>query len=227
VADVSSRNENDPDRHAGQPVLRAGPSPQESQQTLIMLHGRGGTAASIMSLYRRLDLPSDIARVAPQAAGNNWYPQRFLSPLEDNQPWIDAALRRVDSLVEEVTAQGVASHRIALLGFSQGACLAAEYVARHPRRYGAVMILTGSLLGPLDLPRTYAGSLASTPVFMGTSDPDELVPLEHVESTARELARLGAEVDFRVYPGMPHTVNEDELLACRQLIQSMGGGLGT
>jgi predicted esterase len=225
VADTSLQYEHDPDPHAGQPVLRVGPSPQESPQTLIMLHGRGGTAASIMSLYRRLELPGDVARLAPQAAENNWYPHRFLSPLETNQPWIDSALRRVDSLVDEVTAQGVASHRIALLGFSQGACLAAEYIAQRPRRYGAVMILTGSLLGPLDLRRTYAGSLEGTPVFIGTSDPDELVPLEHVENTARVLGRLGAEVDFRVYPGMSHTVNQDEIRACRRLIQSIGGDL--
>ena len=187
-----------------------------------MLHGRGGSAESIMSLLPRLDVPQ-VAALAPQAAGHSWYPQRFLSPLDINQPWIDSALRRVDALIEELIAEGVASDRIALLGFSQGACLASEYVARHPRRYGAVMILTGSLFGPLDLPRPYSGSFEGAPVFIGTSDPDELVPTEHVANTARALESLGANVDFRRYPGMPHTVNDDELQACRRLIQAIRG----
>jgi predicted esterase len=212
----------DVDPHAHGPVLRVGPPPQEAPATLVMLHGRGGSAESILSLYPRLDLPQ-LAALAPQAAGNSWYPQRFLSPLAINQPGIDSALRRVDALVEELLAAGVASDRLALLGFSQGACLASEYVARHPRRYGAILILTGSLFGPLDLPRSYAGSLAGAPTFIGTSDPDELVPAEHVANTARVLEGLGAAVDFRRYAGMAHTVNDDEMEACRQLLRSIGG----
>jgi predicted esterase len=215
----SSRSADD-DPHAGGRVLRLGPHPEQAPATLIMLHGRGGTAASILTLYPRLNLPH-VAAAAPQAAENSWYPQRFLAPLEANQPWIDSALRRVDTLVEEVTALGVSSNSLALLGFSQGACLAAEYVVRRPRRFGAVLLLTGSLFGPADAMRKYSGSLAGTPVFLGTSDPDEHVPRERVEETARVLEQLGASVDLRVYPGMPHTVNEDELLACRALIESI------
>jgi phospholipase/carboxylesterase len=210
----------DADPHAGGNVLRLGPPPEQAPATLIMLHGRGGTAESIASLYPRLDLPN-VAALAPQAAGNCWYPNRFLSPLESNQPWIDSALRRVDSLVEEMIGAGVSTDRIGILGFSQGACLASEYVVRHPRKYGAVMILTGSVFGPLDAPRNHLESLEGTPVFIGAGDPDELVPLPHVERTARLLERLGGDVDFRVYAGKPHTVSEAELAACRALIEGI------
>jgi phospholipase/carboxylesterase len=218
VSDITRSAEADP--HAGGSVLRLGPPPERSVATLIMLHGRGGTAESIASLYPRLDLPN-VAVLAPQAAGNSWYPNRFLSPLETNQPWIDSALRRVDLLVDELIALGVSTDRIGILGFSQGACLASEYVVRQPRKYGAVMILTGSVFGPLDLPRGPLGSLEGTPVFIGASDPDELVPLPHVERTARLLEQLGGDVDFRVYAGKPHTVSEAELAVCRALIEGI------
>jgi predicted esterase len=208
----------DAEPHAGGNVVRLGPPPERSVATLIMLHGRGGTAESIASLYPRLGLPN-VAALAPQAAGNQWYPNRFLAPIESNQPWIGSALRRVDSLVEELIGAGVSTDRIGILGFSQGACLASEYATRQPRKYGALMILTGSVFGPLDSPRNDSGSLEGTPVFIGASDPDELVPLPHVERTAGILEQLGGDVDFRVYPGKAHTVSEEELAACRALVE--------
>jgi predicted esterase len=207
----------DLDPHARQPVLTAGPAPEKAEATIILLHGRGASARDILSLYSELDAEK-LAAVAPQAAGNTWYPYSFLSPLEANQPYLDSALDRIDSLVDDLLGRGIPSTRIALLGFSQGACLTLEYAARHPRRYGALIGLTGGLIGPPGTPRRYPGSLAGTPVFLGTSDPDPHVPFERVEETEVVLSRMGAKVELRRYPGMPHTINEDELEACRKLL---------
>ena len=206
------------DPHAGQPVLRAGPPPETAGAALVMLHGRGADAESILSLYDVLGL-DNVAALAPQAAGNTWYPYPFLAPLQANQPHLDSALGRVETLVADLLSRGVASDRIALLGFSQGACLTTEYVARNPRRYGAVMGLTGGLIGPPGTPRDYSGSLQGTPVFLGTSEPDPHIPIERVLETEAVLTRMGAKVEVRRYPGMPHTVNQDEVEACRALLQ--------
>lgn len=216
--DVSRRSSGSgPDPDAGQPVLTAGPAPAEAGAVLLLVHGRGATADSILSLHRELGLPA-VAALAPQAAGFTWYPNSFLAPLEANQPWLDSALRRLESLVREMLARGVESDRLALLGFSQGACLALEFTARHPRRYGAVMGLTGGLIGPPGAVRSYPGSLAGTPVFLGTGDPDPHVPFARVQETAAVLQRMEAVIELRRYPGMPHTINEDELGVCRSLL---------
>lgn len=214
-----------PDPHAGQPTLAAGPPPERADATLILVHGRGATAESILSSYSALGL-GELAALAPQAAGSTWYPQSFLAPLEANQPFLDSALRRLEALVADLLARGVSSDRIALLGFSQGGCLTLEFTARHARRYGAVMGLTGGLIGPPGTPRDYPGSLHGTPVFLGASDPDPHVPFERVRETEEVLARMGAAVDLRRYPGLPHTVNEDELDACRILLQRVASGNG-
>jgi len=214
-----------PDPHAGQPTLVAGPAPEQAVATLILVHGRGATAESILSLYAALGL-GELAVLAPQAAGSTWYPHSFLAPLEANQPFLDTALRRLESLTADLLARGVPGDRIALLGFSQGACLTLEFTARHPRRYGAVMGLTGGLIGPPGTPRDYPGSLHGTPVFLGASDPDPHVPFERVRETEEVLVRMGAAVELRRYPGMPHTVNEDELNACRRLLQHVASGNG-
>ena len=208
------------DPHASEPVLMAGPPPQDVRAALILIHGRGASAQSILSLYDALGIPK-LAALAPQAAGNTWYPLSFLAPLESNQPYLDSALRRIESLVNELLGLRIASDRIAILGFSQGACLTSEFVARNPRRYGAVMALTGGLIGPPGTPRDYRGTLDGTPVFLGASDPDPHVPFERVSETESVLARMGATVDVRRYPGMPHTINEEELDACRELLRAM------
>src|SRR4051812_8752307 len=135
-----------PDPHAGQPVLRVGPAPEEAPATLILLHGRGASAEDILSLWDEFGL-NELCALAPQAAGNTWYPQSFLAPLEANQPYFDSALGKIKTIVADILACGVESERIALLGFSQGACLTCEFIARNPRRYGAVMALTGGLIG--------------------------------------------------------------------------------
>ena len=205
------------DPHRNQRIVAAGPAPERAPATLVLLHGRGASAEGMISLYDALGMES-IAALAPQAAGNTWYPHSFLAPIEANQPYLDSALRRVESVVDDLIARGIAGDRIAILGFSQGACLTSEFVARHPRRYGAVMALTGGLIGPPGTPRNYAGSLGGTPVFLGTSDPDPHVPFERVQETQEVLERMGAKVEVRRYPGMPHTINQEELEVCRELL---------
>jgi predicted esterase len=201
-------------------AIVAGPSPTDARGTVVMLHGRGGAAEDMIGLFKDLRLV-DLAAVAPQAPGHTWYPQSFLAPLEANQPYLDEALARVESIVAELISAGVKSKQIALLGFSQGACLASEFVARHPRQYGAMMALTGGLIGPPGMKRNYSGSLAGTPVFLGSSDPDPHVPFERVIETKTVLSAMGAVVELRRYPGMPHTINQDEMEACQGLLQGM------
>jgi predicted esterase len=209
------------DPHANQPVLTAGPAPEQAKATLVLVHGRGGTAQDILSLYGELGF-DDVAALAPQAAGYTWYPHSFLAPLESNQPWLDSALRRLSSIVDDLLGRGIQSDKIALLGFSQGACLTSEFVARHPRRYGAVMVLTGGLIGPPGTPRNYTGSLDGTPVFLGCGDPDPHIPFGRVLETEQVFSRMGATVEVRRYPGRPHTISQDELDACRNLIRRLG-----
>jgi predicted esterase len=208
------------DPHAGQPVLATGPDIEDADAILIMLHGRGAGAEDMLGLYDALGL-DNVAALAPQAAARTWYPQSFLASLEDNQPYLDSALRLIGALVDDLIGAGIPSHKIALLGFSQGACLTCEFIARYPRRYGAAMGLTGGLIGPPGTPREYRGGLDGTPVFLGTSDPDMHVPVARVEETRDVLSAMGAAVELRLYPGMPHTVNEEELQICRGMLQAI------
>lgn len=216
----SNRSGNIDDPHADQPLLRAGPSPDKAAGTIVLIHGRGASADSILSLHKVLGIPN-LSALAPQAAGHTWYPNSFLASIETNQPYLDSALNRIDSIIDDLLSQTIPSERIALLGFSQGACLTSEYVARHPRRYGAVMALTGGLIGPPGTPRDYPGSLQGTPIFLGTSDPDPHVPFPRVRETEAVLAQMGAKVEVRRYPGMPHTINQEEMDLCRTMLESM------
>jgi predicted esterase len=206
------------DPHANQLVATAGPPPEDADAAIVLVHGRGATAESMLSLYEELGVET-VAAIAPQAAGHTWYPQSFLAPIEANQPYLDSALTRIESVIADLLTAGLPSERIMLLGFSQGACLTSESIARHPRRYGAVMALTGGLIGPPGTPRDYPGSLAGTPLFLGTSDPDPHVPFARVQETQAVLTRMGAAVELRRYPGMPHTINEEELDICRTMVQ--------
>lgn len=206
---------NDP--HAGGPLLTAGRPTAEARGALILIHGRGATAESILDLAEYLRHPA-LAYLAPQAAGNTWYPYSFLEPAARNEPYLSSALARVGAVVAEVEAAGIPAERIFLGGFSQGACLAGEYVARNARRYGGLIAFSGGLIGPAGTPRDYAGSLDGTPVFLGCSDVDPHIPLGRVEETAAVLARLGARVDKRIYPRLGHTINQDEIDAAAALL---------
>jgi len=210
---------NSQDPHAGQPVLRAGSPLADARLVAIMIHGRGASAENILQLAREFHA-SDIAYLAPQAAGSTWYPYSFLSPIEQNEPGISSGLRVIESLIDDVTRQGSQPERIVLMGFSQGACLSLEFAARHPRQYAAIVGFSGGVIGPPGTPRDYAGTFDRTPVFLGCSDVDPHIPLERVHETAAVFRRMGASVDERIYPGMGHTVANDELEAVDALLSA-------
>jgi phospholipase/carboxylesterase len=206
--------------HQGRPVLAAGTPLAQAQAAMILIHGRGATAESILDLAAEVDRPG-FAYLAPQAAGNTWYPNSFLAPIPSNEPGLSSGLAVIDGLLAHLAVAGLPPERTILLGFSQGACLTLEYVARHARRYGGVAGLSGGLIGPDGTPRAYAGSLAGTPIFLGCSDVDFHIPKERVEESAAVLRRLGGAVTMRLYPNMGHTVNADELVAVRSLMAGL------
>lgn len=206
--------------HSGQPVYAAGEPLEDARAAAIFVHGRGASAPSILSLAGEFDAPG-MAYLAPQAAGFTWYPNSFLAPIESNQPWLGSALALLGALVRHVEQAGFSSERVLLLGFSQGACLASEFVARNARRYGGLVALSGGLIGPDGTPRDYGGSLAGTPVFLGCSDVDAHIPAARVEHSAEVLAALGGEVDMRLYPGMGHTVNQDEIEQVQAMLSAL------
>jgi phospholipase/carboxylesterase len=202
--------------HQGQPVLEAGEPVATARAAIILIHGRGASAADIMTLGAEVMHPG-FAYLAPQAAGNAWYPNPFTAPMESNEPYLSSALEVVASLLASVE-KTVPADRIILLGFSQGACLTLEFAARHARRFGGVVGLSGGLIGPDGTPRDYPGSFDGTPVFIGCSDIDPHIRKDRVLEAAEVYRRLGAKVTAKLYPGMGHTVNEDEIEAVRGMV---------
>ncbi len=190
---------------------------------MVMIHGRGATAESILSLVQAVDTPG-FAYLAPQAAGNTWYPNSFLAPIESNEPGISSGLAAIHDLMKRINAAAIPPERTMLLGFSQGACLSLEYAARHARRYGGIAGLSGGLIGPEGTPRNYSGSFDGTPVFLGCSDVDLHVPPERVRETMRLFETMGAVVTMRLYPGMGHIVNDDEVNAVRAMMAALAPG---
>jgi len=203
--------------HQGQPILATGAPLTQARAAMIMLHGRGATADSILSLANEFTVDG-FAYLAPQAANGTWYPYRFLEPIERNEPWLSSALHVIDDLITHAIAAGIPAERIMLLGFSQGACLTLEYAARHAQRYGGIIGLSGGLIGPDDTPRHSAGSLDGTPIFLGCSDVDVHIPLERVHETTRILRQLGGDVSERIYPNLDHTINQDEIDFVNELL---------
>lgn len=198
------------DPHGAAPVARHGAPLGEASGAVILVHGRGATAEGMLLFAEEIGR-RDLAYLAPQAAHNTWYPQSFLAPREVNEPGLSSGLALLERMVSDLGESGYGSERVALVGFSQGACLALELVARHPRRYGTVAGLTGGLIGPPGEVWEPAGSLEGTPVFLGSGDPDPHVPWGRVEETARLFREAGAEVELARYPGRPHTVSHDEV----------------
>jgi predicted esterase len=186
----------------------------------IFVHGRGADARDILSLAGEID-PGDVAFVAPEAAGHTWYPYSFLAPVEQNEPGISSGLRVLHGLVERFDAAGIPAGRLLLLGFSQGACLALEYAARHAQRFGGIAGLSGGLIGPPGAPRDYPGSFAGTPVFLGCSDEDPHIPKARVEETAGVLEGMGAVVTMRLYGDIGHEVSADELAFVREMLDAV------
>ncbi|ODS52651.1 MAG: phospholipase [Acidobacteria bacterium SCN 69-37] len=205
------------DPHADLPVVTAGAALTDATVAVIAIHGRGASPLDILMLESRL-AHRDVAWLAPTAAGRRWYPHRFIAEIAANEPDLGSALRRIETLVDEILEAGIPHDRIVFLGFSQGACLSSEFVARQPRRWGGLVMLSGGLIGPPGTTWTTPGSLAGTPVFIGCSDVDAHIPLARVEESAQVLTRLGGDVTLRIYPGMAHTVNADELDHARSVL---------
>jgi phospholipase/carboxylesterase len=205
------------DPHRDQPVLTGGRKLSNATGAVILLHGRGASAEDILDLGLEFDRP-DLAYLAPQAEGNTWYPYSFLAPKQQNEPWLTSALSKVSQIVEGIMKAGLSRDKIVIAGFSQGACLASEFVAGNATRYGGLIAFSGGLIGPPDTKFQYAGRLAGTPAFFGGVDPDPHVPWQRVEESASVLSALGADVVVKRYPGMQHAVNREEVEEAKRLI---------
>ncbi|WP_421693414.1 alpha/beta hydrolase [Aestuariivirga sp.] len=191
-------------------LRRAGAPPARAKGVVLLIHGRGATAESMLPLADVLAMP-DLCYLAPQAAGHSWYPQSFMAPTDANEPYLTRALNRVAAIIGDITEAGTEAARLAVIGFSQGACLTSETVLRNPAPYGFIGILSGGAIGPPGTPRDYAGSLAGAGVFLGCSDHDPHIPLGRVQETTQLMIRMGARVTERIYPGASHTINDDEI----------------
>jgi predicted esterase len=203
--------------HEGQPVVTDGAPLGQAPAAVIMIHGRGAEPENILDLVPVLEHPR-LTYLAPAAANRTWYPHSFLTDIAGNEPGISSGLAVLDSLVARIEAAGVPRSRVVLLGFSQGACLSAEYAIRHASRFGGVVLFSGGAIGPPGTAWKYEGGFDGTPVFLGCSDRDTHVPLARVNETAEVFSRMGADVTKRIYPGMGHLVNEDEIAFARELL---------
>ena len=188
---------------------------------VVLVHGRGGSPEGIAELARVLDRP-DLAWIAPRAAAGSWYPYSFLAPIARNQPWLDSALRSLGRSVDLLVSDGIEVERIAFIGFSQGACLASEFVARSARRWGGLAALSGGLIGPDGTARDYEGSFDGMPAFFGCGDPDPHIPRDRVVESGAVFRDLGAAVETRLYPGLGHTVSPDEIRHVTTLLDGLG-----
>lgn len=198
-------------------IITAGQPLAPNNKVLIMIHGRGGTAEDILSLSSYLNV-KDFSFLAPQATGHSWYPYSFLMPPSSNEPWLSSAIGLLEELVDDITARGIATEQIYFLGFSQGACLTLEFVTRHAQRYGGVVAFTGGLIGDTIYAGNYQGDFHNTPVFIGTSNPDPHVPVQRVHDTTSLMKNMHAHVTEKIYNGMGHTINQDELDLANKLI---------
>ena len=207
------------DPHANPPMLQAGAPIDEARLVAVLLHGRGASAQDILTLSQEFGA-RDVAYLAPQAAGNTWYPYSFLMPIDQNEPSLSSALKVIGDLLASLADKGFPANRVALMGFSQGACLTLEFAARHAQRYAAIAAFSGGLIGPPGTARTYSGSFDGTPVFMGCSDVDPHIPLERVQESAEVFTRMNAHVDKRIFPHLGHTINAEEIDAVDAILRA-------
>lgn len=198
-------------------VFTAGKKIGEAKKALVMIHGRGAFAEDILSLAGYFNL-NDFALIAPQAENNTWYPYSFLAPPKQNEPWLSSALHILNEVVTDINNEGIASNNIYFLGFSQGACLTLEFVTRNAKKYGGIVAFTGGLIGDEIYTENYSGDFMNTPIFIGSSDPDPHVPIERVYVTTGILKNMHADVAIKIYPGMGHTINKDEIEQANMLI---------
>lgn len=200
-------------------LLTLGP-PLGRAPVVIMVHGRNAGPANILDLVPRLARPA-LTYLAPAAPNRTWYPYSFMADIEKNEPSLSAALAQLAGVVALVEGAGVPRAKVVLLGFSQGACLASEFAVRHAARYGGLVAFTGGLIGPPGTQWSYPGTFDGTPVFLGSGDPDAHVPVERVEESAEVFTRMGARVTKRIYPGMGHLVNDDEVAMAQAILDAV------
>jgi|SRR5690554_3948465 phospholipase/carboxylesterase len=200
-------------------VIMAGKDLQEANKVLVMVHGRGGSNRDIISLSGHLNV-KDFALVAPQATNNTWYPYSFMAPPSENEPWLTSALDLLKGVVADLKGNGAKTENIYFMGFSQGACLTLEFVARNATKYGGVVAFTGGLIGDKIYDENYSGNFEGTPIFLGTGNPDSHVPVERVHETARILETMNANVVEKVYENRPHTISQDEIDRANELVFS-------
>jgi len=200
-------------------MLQAGAPLEQATGALILLHGRGGNAEDMLQLGSALSV-GGLALIAPQAPGHTWYPLSFLAPRQQNEPYLASALNQVRTALVLAVSAGLRPAQIAFCGFSQGACLATEFVARHPQRYAGLLAFTGGLIGPLEEPISLSGDLAGTPVLLSSGDPDPHVPWKRVQQSGDLLSGIGGTVSLKRYPGRPHIILPEEIETGRKLVYS-------
>ena len=198
-------------------ITAGGKNLKDADKVLILVHGRGGNAVDVLTLASHLKV-EDFALLAPEATNNTWYPFSFMASPQQNEPWLSSALENLEDLVTDITAQGIDTDRIYLLGFSQGACLTLEFVTRHATRFGGVVAFTGGLIGDKIYREHYSGDFKETPIFLAAGDPDSHVPVERVHETAEVLREMNALVTEKIYPGKGHNISRDELENANRLI---------
>jgi predicted esterase len=206
--------------HAGQPLETSGQPLGSSHALMIMIHGRNAAPKNILDLIDLFDQPT-FSYVAPAAAGHTWYPHSFMADLNANEPGLSSGLWVLEQLVDNAMGKGIQKQHIVLLGFSQGACLTAEFAVRHADRFGGIIVYSGGLIGPEGTTWDYPGSFGGTPIFLGCSDSDAHVPKTRVDESAKVFQRMGANVTKRIYRGMGHLVNDDEILFARTLMRDI------
>lgn len=208
--------------HQKSRTVTAGADPEKADGAIIMIHGRGATAESILPLANEFNT-ENFHFVAPQASGNTWYPYSFMAPSENNEPGISSGLQAIFNIVIDLEKKGISKEKIIILGFSQGACLATEFVARHPARYGGLIAFSGGMIGKGDSlsSENYSGSLENTPYFVGCSDNDAHIPVKRVEESVQVMKKLGADVTKKIYPEMGHTIIQDEIEEAQKIINAI------
>lgn len=207
--------------HQQEKTIVTGKEPEYADAAMIFVHGRGASADSILTLVNELDDTENMHFAAPQAKNYTWYPYSFLMPTEQNEPGISSGLQAIYDIIEDLNERGIPKEKIILLGFSQGACLASEYVARHPARYGGLIAFSGGLIGEKVIAENYSGDLKGTPYFVGCSDIDSHIPEERAHESAAVMEKLGAAVTKKIYPGMGHTVTPDQLRHAQMIVNSV------
>ncbi len=206
--------------HQNQQVVARGPAPEEAKMAMILIHGRGASAQSMLMFADEFKR-NDIHYRALQASRHTWYPRSFMAPKEMNQPGIKSGLQAIYNQIENLKGSGISTDKIVLLGFSQGACLTTEFAARHPQKYGGIVGFSGGLIGETVDSEDYSGSLEQTPVFLGCSDRDPHIPQERVDETEQVFKQLDGDVTKNIYQGMGHTVNKDEIRNVNRILSTI------